>query len=126
MLGFDKVRRARWVIAVIAVTLAGLADGAVSRAGDDAHPSSTANATPHATHAKLPARKAHRNEPAARERQLPTQSFVIDDADANLHVVVYPPKRDDVPQPVTVMSDKDRVWPLLDQVEPELKRRMKA
>lgn len=113
MLGFDKARRARWAIGVTAVTLAELADGAASRSRDDAHPFSTANATPHpvstanatphATRAELPARKIHRSESAARGRQLPAQSFVIDDADANLHVVVYPPKRDDVPQPVTVM-----------------------
>jgi len=101
MLGFDSAirngaaRRARWAIGVTAVTLVGLAYGAASF--------STANATVRATHAELPARKLHRSEPAARGRQLPSQSFVIDDADANLHVVVYPPKRDDVPQPVTVM-----------------------
>jgi dTDP-4-dehydrorhamnose 3,5-epimerase len=30
------------------------------------------------------------------------------------------------PMPVTIMSDKDRAWPSLDEIEPELKRRMAA
>ena len=28
------------------------------------------------------------------------------------------------PLPVSVMSEKDRLWPLLEEIEPELKRKM--
>ena len=49
-------------------------------------------------------RQPHRAPPPkSRARELPSGPFVLDDREQQLHVLVYPPARDDSAKPITVM-----------------------